>query len=198
MKVPGHAVGFQSVSDDQWSQFDPTFKYSQLVGLPNVIEQCYNRYRVKSVAFKFIPNKNYNGALVYHGIPGVNPYVPPAVDVHVVDMKELDGFAPQSVLQNIKEQTGHYQLNGLKPFTVRYRPRIQQYRQINSLGNAVSSSTRMPWLPLTADGQNVDLFGKYIYIRNPYEPNQPVGTTYTYMQYQIEVQAVVEFREVKF
>lgn len=194
-KHAGVDIAFQPTSDDQWLQFDPVFHFTEFLGFPNSLYADYQKYRIKNVTYKFIPNKHAMTALAtVAAAPGyLNP---PNIECYVVDVGDKQTFAPQSVLQNILEQPGVRRKNALRPFSVSWIPKVQQIRQFSIAGN-IYSTVRRPWLPTSGNAMDEEHFGKYFYFRQPYDPLAAVAGN-PFLHYQIEVIATIEFRDARY
>lgn len=189
----------QSGSDDAWTSYSCRFSLSDFAGLPIQPESSYQKYRIKSVTYKFLPNKRAMTAPLPNPA-GVAPfsYNPPYMDVYTVPVYDLSTFTPQTQLFAILEQPGVRKRNGLRPFSVTFRPKVQQIVQYSLIVGNTYTTRRAPSLPTTTGAATIEHFGYHIYFRQPYDSTIPPLTLIPIEDFQVEAVATIEFFGAKY
>lgn len=186
--------GSANVFQTQLLQCNLNYFLSQS-SLATKMETEYNRFRIKRVIARFLPTKRSMTAQQVNQATSV-PLNPPMVDVYVVPIYQYSEFAPQVTLNAILQQTGVYKVNGTRPFSVSFRPRVE-YNEEYAGGLTVPRGRIAPVFPLMSVANTTTHWGRCVYIRMPYDASVPSSTGVTFMQYQIEWTAIVEFFDVK-
>lgn len=190
-------VLMQGTSQDSFNarlcQFNGILPWATTTPVSDMLNS-WQRYRIKRVSFKFIPNKRAMSGQILTPAT-TQPMNPPHVDIYTVPIADKQTFSVKNDLSDIIEQGGFRRKVSDRPFTVSFIPKVEQIRQYSVLGNTYST-VRRPWFPTDLEGQAVQHFGTCVYIRRPYDPLLGAGFQ-ELLRYQVEVTAIIEFKAAK-
>lgn len=190
-------VTMQGASQDSFQAFQVQFNGLVPFQTTNPVLDLvgmYQKYRIKRVTCRFIPNKRMMTGQMAAVVGGNLTYLnPPRLDIYEVPIYDKQTFAAKSDLSDIIEQGGYHRKVADRPFSSSFIPKVEQIKQYNLLGNTYAT-VRRPWFPTDGEGTTVLHFGRCVYIRRPYDPLLIGGATYNLLQYQIEVTAMIEFK----
>lgn len=187
-------VAMQGGAIDLFSPYICQLQLSDFAATPPIQDMIgqYQRYRIKRVITKFIPNKRAMSAQLLDPATA-KPMNPPHVDIYRVPIADKQTFVPRTTLADILEQGGVRKVAADRPFSVSWVPKCEQIRQFAVLGNTYST-IRSPYFPTSTAGQSVNQFGECVYIRYPYDPLIAGGINIEFMRYEVQHVVYVEFK----
>lgn len=193
MKANAFNVVMQSGNPVSIYGYRLDFTMNDITASSNMVSMMttmYQRFRIRAITFKFMPNKMPMSAQIINTATSV-PLNPPRVEAYIQRMYEDQNYSVSTVLPEIMDKPGVRRVSAMRPFKVSFVPRIEQIRTLPS--SAITTGIRSPVMPVSLSSGAINHFGACVYIRNPYDANIPPGVNLPVYSFNIVASAVVEF-----